>query len=337
MKLAPRWMQDTEANPVVAQTDVDLEVEETGTATDSGTTVYGTTNRDVVAAVRLPDEDNTTAEAGDLDSTEGSVAIARGRRSLRTGFRGPRRDSIGRRAVALLADTLPLGLVVVATLTLGYVFEWPQWTVYLFAVTCATGLCWFLWQGVWNRAQRRQTLGQHFAGVTSPRMRARWTRTGAARAALVGCAVIATVTAVAATLTVIQFSVQYSDVSRARAQVVATAPASVVIVLTYQPDSMPDDIAAAKSKLTDPYLADYTRQANEVLMQTAVERKISLSTRVVATSVVSVKRSSATLLMTLSGTTTSPTTPAPVEVPSTVRVGMKKVGGQWLIAKMDPL
>jgi Mce-associated membrane protein len=108
-------------------------------------------------------------------------------------------------------------------------------------------------------------------------------------------------------------------------------------ILTYSPDSLDQDFAAAEALLTGDFLTYYKQFTSQTVRPAAEQQRISTAATVVRAGVESLTSQHAAILVFVNQTTTSQDKPAPTTASSSVRVGLAKVNGTWLIDRFDPL
>ncbi|WP_213574103.1 RDD family protein [Rhodococcus sp. USK13] len=128
---------------------------------------------------------------------------------------------------------------------------------------------------------------------------------------------------------------QHRDSTAAGIAVIAADTAATA--LSYTPDTVDTDVANAKSKLTGGFLAYYTDYADTTLVPGARNRGIATHWTVNAAALASSTPDTAVVLAFLRGTTQGADAPEPTDLTSSVRLQMKKIDGQWLIADLIPL
>jgi Mce-associated membrane protein len=126
------------------------------------------------------------------------------------------------------------------------------------------------------------------------------------------------------------------DAGAAKVALDAASKGSVAL-LTYSPDSLDKDFAAAKSHLTGDFLAYYTQFTEQIVTPAAKQKSVKTSAAVVREAVSELHPDSAVVLVFVNQNTTSKENPDGAFASSTVKVGMKKIGGTWLISSFDPV
>ncbi|MGA8331032.1 MAG: twin-arginine translocation pathway signal [Mycobacterium sp.] len=143
--------------------------------------------------------------------------------------------------------------------------------------------------------------------------------------------------ALAACLFVVQYRPdrQLDDAAAQRA--VRAASDGAVATLSYSSESMDRDFARARSHLTGDFLAYYDKFTKEIVIPTVQANHLSQTATVVRAAVSELESNSAVVLVFLNETTLSKDKPQPLITPSSVRITLTKVGGSWLISKLDPV
>lgn len=146
------------------------------------------------------------------------------------------------------------------------------------------------------------------------------------------------VVAVALAATVLIF--QYRPDARGDAaenDVLAAATEGTVALLSYSPESLDQDFAAAKSKMTGDFLTYYTQFTEKVIAPAAKEKSVQTSATVVRSAVAEMHPDSAVALLFINQATTSAEKPDPALAASSVRVTLSKIEDSWLISSFDPV
>ena len=120
-------------------------------------------------------------------------------------------------------------------------------------------------------------------------------------------------------------------------RVVQAASDGTVALLTYKPDSMDKDFAAAKARLTGDFLDYYTRFTTDIVTPAVKQKSVKTSASVVRKALSKLEPTSAEVLVFVNQTTTSKENPEGAFAASSVRVGLTKVGNEWLISAFDPV
>lgn len=121
------------------------------------------------------------------------------------------------------------------------------------------------------------------------------------------------------------------------ARVVQAASDGTVALLSYAPDSMDKDFANAKSHLTGEFLDYYTRFTTQIVTPAVKTKAVKTSAAVVRKALSQLQPTSAEVLLFVNQSTTSKENPDGAFASSSVKVGLKKVGNDWLISSFDPV
>lgn len=133
---------------------------------------------------------------------------------------------------------------------------------------------------------------------------------------------------------------QYRPDSRgdaAKNDVLSAATEGTVALLSYSPESLDQDFASAKSRMTGDFLNYYTQFTEKVIAPAAKEKSVKTSASVVRSAVAEIHPDSAVALLFINQTTTSAEKPDPALAASSVRVTLSKVEDSWLISSFDPV
>nr|WP_238159301.1 hypothetical protein [Mycobacterium sp. MFM001] len=126
--------------------------------------------------------------------------------------------------------------------------------------------------------------------------------------------------------------------SHAAAQAaVNAAKEGTVALLSYKPDTLAQDFAAAKSHLTGDFLNYYDEFTQQIVTPAAKEKAVTTTAQVVQAAVSEMHPDSAVVLVFVNQSTTSKDRPDPSMAASSVLVSMTKVDGKWLITKFEPV
>jgi Mce-associated membrane protein len=110
-----------------------------------------------------------------------------------------------------------------------------------------------------------------------------------------------------------------------------------VALLSYSPDSLDKDFASAKTHLTGDFLSYYTQFTEQIVTPAAKQKSVKTTASVVRAAVSEIRPESAVVLVFVNQTTTSKENPDGAFAASSVKVGMKKIDGAWLISTFDPV
>jgi Mce-associated membrane protein len=122
----------------------------------------------------------------------------------------------------------------------------------------------------------------------------------------------------------------------ARVDSVRAAADSTVALLSYHPDSVENDLTAARDRLNGSFRDEYTKLINDVVIPGAKEKHISAVANVPAVAPVSMTENRAVVLVFVNQTVTVGDDP-PSSTASSVRVTLERVDGRWLISQFDPV
>lgn len=129
-------------------------------------------------------------------------------------------------------------------------------------------------------------------------------------------------------------SVRNSDVARVDAM--QAAKDSTIAMLSYKPDSVEQQLNAARGLLTGDFRDSYTSLINDVVIPGAKQKQISAVATVPAIASVSADPHHAVVLVFVNQTVVVGQD-APTDTASSVRVTLEKSGESWLISKFDPV
>lgn len=117
----------------------------------------------------------------------------------------------------------------------------------------------------------------------------------------------------------------------------AAAADGATAVLTYSPKTLEKDFAAAESHLTGDFLSYYTDFTQKVVTPAAKQKEVQTVAAVVRKGIVSMHPDRAEVLIFVNQTTISKTNPDGSYAMSSVKVGLEKHDGRWLISAFDPV
>jgi Mce-associated membrane protein len=129
-------------------------------------------------------------------------------------------------------------------------------------------------------------------------------------------------------------SVRNSDV--ARIESVQAAKDSTIALLSYKPDTVEQQLGAARDLLTGDFRDSYTSLTNDVVIPGAKQKQIAAVATVPAVASVSANLNHAVVLVFVNQTVIVGQD-APTDTASSVRVTLDKIGDRWLISKFDPV
>jgi Mce-associated membrane protein len=119
--------------------------------------------------------------------------------------------------------------------------------------------------------------------------------------------------------------------------VVNAARDGTVALLSYKPDTLDQDFAAAKSHLTGDFLNYYDQFTQQVVSPAAKEKALTTTAQVMRAAVSEQHSNSAVVLVFVNQATMSKDRPDPAMAASSVLVSLIKVHDKWLITKFDPV
>ena len=122
----------------------------------------------------------------------------------------------------------------------------------------------------------------------------------------------------------------------ARIESVQAARDSTIALLSYKPDTVEQQLGAARDLLTGDFRDSYTSLTNDVVIPGAKQKGISAVATVPAAASVSADPNHAVVLVFVNQTVVVGTD-TPTDTASSVRIGLDKVDGRWLISKFDPV
>ncbi|MBB2991798.1 Mce-associated membrane protein [Mycolicibacterium iranicum] len=115
------------------------------------------------------------------------------------------------------------------------------------------------------------------------------------------------------------------------------AKTGTIALLSYSPESLDQDFANAKSKLTGDFLSYYTQFTEQIVTPAAKEKAVKTAASVVRAAVADIEPDSAEVLVFINQTTTSKENPDGAFAASSVKIGLTKIDGTWLIESFDPV
>jgi Mce-associated membrane protein len=126
------------------------------------------------------------------------------------------------------------------------------------------------------------------------------------------------------------------DAELARSQSVQAAVDSTTAMLSYRPDNVTQNLAAALDRMTGSFRDSYASLTHDVVVPGAVQRQISAVATVPAAASVSATQTHAVVLLYVNQATTIGDS-APTDSASRVKVTLEKVNDRWLISAFDPI
>ncbi|TAM65408.1 hypothetical protein [Mycobacterium sp.] len=119
--------------------------------------------------------------------------------------------------------------------------------------------------------------------------------------------------------------------------VVNSASEGTVAILSYSPESLDKDFAAAKSHLSGDFLSYYNQFTEQIVAPAAKQKSLKTAARVLGAAVQELHPDSAVVLVLVDQSTMSKDNPDPAMAASSVLVSLTRVNGKWLITKFDPV
>ena len=154
--------------------------------------------------------------------------------------------------------------------------------------------------------------------------------------ALLGVLLIASA-AFASSIYFTQYRPDQQTDERVSAEVLRAASDGTVALLSYSPESLDKDFANAKSHLTGDFLDYYTKFTNDIVTPAAKQKNVKTSAQVARSAVSELEPASAEVLVFINQNTTSKENPDGSFTASSVKVGLTKLDGRWLISSFDPV
>ena len=122
----------------------------------------------------------------------------------------------------------------------------------------------------------------------------------------------------------------------ARIESVQAAINSTIALLSYEPETVEEQLGAARSLLTGEFRDSYWKLANDVVIPGAKQQVISAVATVPAAAPISASESHAVVMVFVNQTTTIGSG-APSKSISSIRVTLDKVNERWLISQFEPV
>lgn len=119
-------------------------------------------------------------------------------------------------------------------------------------------------------------------------------------------------------------------------EIVKAATDAATAMLSYNADSVEQDLRAAQDRLTGSFKDSYTELTNDVVIPGAKAQRISAVVRIPAAGSVSITPKHAVVLVFVDQTVVMGEE-MPTDTSSAVRVSMDKVGDQWLVSGFEPI
>jgi len=110
-----------------------------------------------------------------------------------------------------------------------------------------------------------------------------------------------------------------------------------VALLSYKPDTLNQDFAAAKSHLGGDFRNYYEQFTKDVITPAAQSKGVTTAAQVVGAATTELRRDSAVVLVFVNQVTASKERPDPAMASSSILVSLSRQHGDWLITKFDPI
>jgi Mce-associated membrane protein len=127
-----------------------------------------------------------------------------------------------------------------------------------------------------------------------------------------------------------------SETQTARIESVQVATESTIKILSYNPDTVDNDLAAARDQLTGTFRDAYTHLTHDVVIPGAKQKKISAVATVPTAASISASPNRAAVIVFVNQTIVEGNNP-PSSTASTVRVTLDKHDNRWLISDFTPI
>ncbi len=145
----------------------------------------------------------------------------------------------------------------------------------------------------------------------------------------------------AATLTSVLYVTDYRPSRQtdpaAQQTVIDAASTATVVLLSYSPDTLDNDLARARTLMSGDFLTYYGKFSSEIVAPAVRDKGIKASAQVMSAALMEMSPDSAKVLLFLNQETQSRDRPEPALTASSVVVSLTKVDGKWLIAALDPV
>jgi Mce-associated membrane protein len=134
-------------------------------------------------------------------------------------------------------------------------------------------------------------------------------------------------------------SARVNDITRADSparEAMQAAKDGTIALLSYKPDTVEQQLGAARDLLTGDFRDSYASLTEDVVIPGAKQKQISAVATVPAVASVSADPRHAVVLVFINQTVVVGQD-APTDTASSVRVTLDKIGNRWLISKFDPV
>lgn len=126
------------------------------------------------------------------------------------------------------------------------------------------------------------------------------------------------------------------EAQSARIESVKAATETTVKMLSYHPETVENDLAAAQDRMTGAFRDSYTKLTSDVVIPGSKEKHISAIATVPAASSVSASSDRAVVLVFINQAITVGDDPPSTTV-SSARVTLDKVDNRWLVSDLTPI
>lgn len=140
--------------------------------------------------------------------------------------------------------------------------------------------------------------------------------------------------ALLATLYVTQYRI---DSQTDGAAAVEAASSATATLLSYTPETIDADLAAARSVMTGEFATYYGGFTSEVVAPAARDRGVKAQAHVIDSALMDIQPDQAKVLVFLKQETASRERPEAAVTASSVAVTVTKVDGTWLVSAFDPV
>lgn len=120
-------------------------------------------------------------------------------------------------------------------------------------------------------------------------------------------------------------------------QVLSAAREATEALLSYSPEEVDTDVAAAKALLTGDFLQKYTEFADTVVVPAAKGRGVKTEANVARAAMSQMRPGDARVLIFVNQVTTSKERPTPALATSSVMVTLVRSDGRWLVSEFNPI
>ncbi|MEZ0341095.1 hypothetical protein ACAG25_14030 [Mycobacterium sp. pV006] len=136
---------------------------------------------------------------------------------------------------------------------------------------------------------------------------------------------------------VTQYRVDRQTDAAAQKVAVSVASEAAVTLLSYTPETIDADLAAARQVMTGEFATYYGKFTADIVGPAARDRGVKADAEVVEAAAMDVDPDRAKVLVFLTQQTVSTERPEPALTASSVVVTLSKVDGTWLVSAFDPV